>query len=93
MAKDQSKTTAKNGLFKKGNPGRKKGIPNKTTTAAKEAFALAFEGMGGVPKLIEWGKKNPGDFFKLYSRLIPVDLTSGEKAIDRTIIERVVVRG
>lgn len=24
-------------------PGRPKGMPNKTTTAAKEAFALAFD--------------------------------------------------
>jgi hypothetical protein len=55
--------------------GRPKGVPNKLTTAAKEAFALAFEGVGGVEKLTEWGRENPGEFFKLYARLIPIDVS------------------
>lgn len=59
----------------KAGPGRPKGVPNKVTTVAKEAFALAFEGLGGVPKLIEWAKANPSEFFKLYARLIPVQHT------------------
>lgn len=58
-----------------GNPsGRKKGKPNKMTPKVKEAFALAFEGIGGVPAFIAWAKKNPAEFYKLYARLIPVDV-------------------
>ena len=60
--------------------GRTKGVPNKTTTAAKEAFSLAFEGIGGVPALIEWAEENRSDFFKLYARLIPVELSGAVKA-------------
>lgn len=67
-------------LIKKGmrgfndNGGRKKGTPNKFTASAKEAIQLAFEGIGGVPALIEWAEKNRGDFYKLYARLIPLDV-------------------
>lgn len=53
--------------------GRQKGVPNKLTKSAREAFALAFEGIGGAPALVAWAKKNPTEFFKLYARLIPVE--------------------
>lgn len=65
----------KKGHAKKG--GRQKGTPNKTTVAAKEAFAAAFDQLGGVERLVLWAKLNPTEFFKLYARLIPVEL-SGE---------------
>lgn len=57
--------------------GRPPGIPNKTTRAAREAFQFAFDGMGGAEALRDWGKANPGEFYKLYARLIPVDHTGG----------------
>jgi hypothetical protein len=53
--------------------GRRPGVGNKINTAAKDAFALAFEGMGGVKGLIEWGRRNRTEFYKLYSKLIPAD--------------------
>lgn len=53
--------------------GRKKGVPNKTTTAAREAFGLAFAGIGGADALTVWAKDNPTEFYKLYARLIPVE--------------------
>lgn len=53
--------------------GRQPGTPNKITKSAREAFQLAFEGIGGYPKLQEWGEANPTEFFKLYARLIPVE--------------------
>lgn len=65
---------------KKGTPktgGRKPGTPNKLTVAAKEAFQLAFEGVGGVDGLIKWAQHNPDEFYKLYARLIPVDVKHG----------------
>ena len=59
-------------------PGRKKGIPNKFTTNAKQAFQQAFDELGGADGLVAWAQadegKNLGDFYKLYARLIPVDL-------------------
>lgn len=57
--------------------GRPKGCKSKVGQEAKEAFALAFEGIGGVPKLIEWAMKNRETFYKLYSKLIPVEVKGG----------------
>lgn len=62
------------GLGKAAGSGRKKGTPNKITVMCKEAFAYAFEGLGGVPALIRWGKTHKTEFYKLYSRLIPVEV-------------------
>lgn len=53
--------------------GRQKGTPNKLTATAREAFSLAFQGMGGVEGLTKWAQANPTEFFKLYARLIPVE--------------------
>lgn len=65
----------------KGHPhyggGRKKGQQNASTVAAKEAFALAFKGIGGVTALRGWAEENQTEFFKLYARLIPVDVNAG----------------
>ncbi len=47
--------------------------PNKTTASAREAFALAFQGIGGTDALQIWAKENTTEFFKLYARLIPVE--------------------
>lgn len=62
--------------------GRSKGTPNKTTVAVKEAFRDAFDDLGGVPALVEWAKKNPTQFYQLYSKLLPteVDATISGKA-------------
>ena len=74
---------AKNGTsFSKENPGpgRPKGVPNKSTIAAKEAFQLAFDKMGGWERLAQWAMQdsdNMKEFYKLYARLIPQDVTSG----------------
>lgn len=60
-----------------GNPktgGRKKGTPNKNTAAIKDAFRTAFEQMGGIHSLVEWGKENPTQFYQLVSKLIPTEV-------------------
>lgn len=61
----------------------------KTTTGfgraeVVNAFNLAFQMIGGVSRLALWADRNPGEFFKLYGKLLPsssqVDLT-GEQTI------------
>jgi hypothetical protein len=53
--------------------GRPRGSANKLTRAAKEAFGLAFEKLGGVKALAEWAEENRTEFYKLYARLIPTE--------------------
>jgi hypothetical protein len=44
------------------------------------AFASAFELIGGTTRLALWANDNPGDFYKLFGKLLPsatqVELTS-----------------
>lgn len=54
--------------------GRVKGTPNKTTKAAKEGLELAFEGLGGVEALTTWAKENQTEFYKLWAKLLPVQV-------------------
>lgn len=35
------------------------------------AFEGAFELIGGVPRLALWAHENPGDFYRLFSKLLP----------------------
>ena len=53
--------------------GRKKGSQNKFTASAKEAFALAAQGLGGAKGLERWARENETEFWKLYARLIPIE--------------------
>ena len=66
------------GRFKPGEGGRPKGAVNKITRSAREAFQFAFDELGGAEALKAWAVANPTDFFKLYSRLIPMEMTGPE---------------
>ena len=65
--------------FKKGesgNPaGKPKGTASKLTIAAREAFQRAFDEVGGVRDLATWAKENRTEFYKLYGKLIPIQVT------------------
>ena len=64
---------------------------NKVTRSAKEALALAFDGIGGVAELEKWAKRpeNRADFYKLWSKLVPTEITGKDGgAIVLTIAER-----
>lgn len=61
-----------------GNPnGRPVGALGKTTRAAKENFALAFDALGGMERMVQWAQSDPDNlktFYTLYARLIPTEL-------------------
>lgn len=67
--------------------GRPKGIPNKSTIAAKEALQMAFEGIGGVQALTHWAREpdNMGEFFKLYAKLLPIDMKHSGEIVSRVL--------
>lgn len=60
-------------------PGRPKGVPNRLTMTVKRAIEATFEGTGGVEAFIEWAKANPGEFYKLWAKLLPVDIKADIK--------------
>lgn len=69
--------------------GRTQGTPNKLTASAKEAFALAFDALGGYEAMVAWAKSDPDNrkvFYTLYARLIPVDVTTEGKALTFQVI-------
>ena len=78
--------------------GRPKGVPNKTTTAAKEAIAMVAEGLGGAQRMIEWAKADPINerafWTSIYPKLLPLQVNGagdqGEHLISR--IELVAMR-
>jgi hypothetical protein len=78
----------------KGQPklgGRQKGSVNKTTVRVKEALESAFHGIGGVPALMAWAKEEPGEFYKLWSKLLPQDVkVEGGLDIRHVLAERLM---
>lgn len=61
-------------MFPGPGPGRPKGSVNKSTAAVKAALEEAFDQLGGVPSLLQWARREPGEFYKLWSKLIPKDI-------------------
>jgi hypothetical protein len=54
--------------------GRPKGSKGKAGATAKENIIAVFTRMGGTAKMAEWAQANQTEFYKLYGRLIPVDV-------------------
>lgn len=72
--------------YPKGKPrppgsGRAKGTPNKATKTIREAWIEAFNLVNEQIPLYEWGAQNPEKFYPLATKLIPIDVTSGDKPI------------
>lgn len=63
--------------FEKGHKkgkGRPKGSPNKLTATVKQVFEDAFNKLqeDKLQNILEWGKRNPTEFYKLASKMIPL---------------------
>lgn len=72
--------------------GRTRGTPNRTTAACKEALSLAFDGIGGVAALRTWAKANQTQFYKLWSKMLPQEVTgeNGGPLQVRVVFEEVL---
>lgn len=60
-------------------PGRKKGVPNKTTALLKDAIIKAAEAAGGDDGLVGYlekqAAKNPGPFMALLGKVLPMQVS------------------
>jgi hypothetical protein len=85
------------GRFGPGNPGKPKGAISKTTRTAKEAIALAAEGLGGADRLIAWAQEDPANerafWSSIYPKLIPVQLQGdADSPLVVQVVKRVIVK-
>ena len=62
--------------------GREKGTPNKNTATVREAFENAFKLLqeDDEANVITWGKNNTTEFYKLSSKLIPMQISGDPEA-------------
>lgn len=78
---------------RRGKGGSRKGVPNKVTALARENIITVFDRMGGISEMVDWAKANKSEFYKLYARLIPVEVTGKDGgAIQMEVGERNALR-
>jgi len=83
-------------LTKLSKPGTRLSIPSNRDFTRKDvvrAFTNAFELIGGMPRLALWAHNNEGDFYKLYSRLLPSQASSALGEANELVIKHVLPRG
>jgi hypothetical protein len=58
--------------------GRKKGTPNRTTAAVKDAIQIVASNLGGPDRMLAWAKEDPLNeriFWKdIYPKLLPLQV-------------------
>jgi hypothetical protein len=55
---------------------KKEVAPTEVTGEAKDMIALAFEGIGGLPKLIQWARTHQTAFYSAYTKLLPLQVSA-----------------
>lgn len=55
-------------------PGRPPAAQNKTSRKVKECLIQTFENMGGTRAMTAWAKKNPGEFYRMWVRILPQEV-------------------
>lgn len=64
--------------FKKGQGGRPKGVPNKLSKSIRDSILEAFNELQ-IDKqynILSWAKENTTEFYKIASKLIPVEVAA-----------------
>ena len=78
MEEQVKETANKFGNLPGPGPGRPKGVPNKTTQLAKNVISQAADKLGGMERLVEWAKENPGNerafWTTIYPKVLPLQI-------------------
>jgi hypothetical protein len=52
----------------------RRGKPNKLCAEAKENIQAVFVRLGGTAEMAVWAKENKTEFYKIYSKLLPLKM-------------------
>jgi hypothetical protein len=78
--------------FKKGQSGNPAGRPpgaiNLLSRTAKVNIQQCFVDMGDLPAFVEWAKRNQTQFYQLYARLLPHEISSEDCGGVTVIIQK-----
>jgi hypothetical protein len=53
----------------------RKGSPNKLGALAKDNIAAVFNRLGGTAAMADWAEANKTEFYRIYARLVPTQVT------------------
>ena len=70
--------------------GKPKGIKSKQTVAVKQCLINAFEHIGGWKNLSKWASENETDFYKLWSKMIPHEITGEDGGDVKITLKKIV---
>lgn len=87
MTEKQSTVKTRKGGKREG-AGRRPGVPNKLSGTVKDNIVRVFEKIGGVPRMCSWAEKNETQFYSLYAKLLPLQVT-GEGGEPIQIVNRI----
>lgn len=73
MSEKQSNNSNRGG--KREGAGRKQGVPNKLSSTVKDNIIDVFDRIGGVESMAVWATENQTQFFNLYAKLLPLQVT------------------
>ncbi len=60
--------------------GRKAGTPNKISLSVKESVLKTFVAIGGDKAMATWAKENQTEFYKIFSKLLPTEVSGPDGA-------------
>ena len=71
--------------------GRRKGVPNKVTTALKDMITQALANVGGVAYLEAQAAENPTAFLTLVGRVLPLQVKDGgdDPRVPPTVVQHI----
>jgi hypothetical protein len=55
--------------------GRPLGVPNKLSATVKDNIITVFDDIGGIEQMSAWAKENKTQFYNMYAKLLPLQVT------------------
>lgn len=70
----------------------KKRGAGKVSAQAKENITAVFVKLGGTAAMARWAKRNPDEFYRIYARMIPHEMTGPDGRDLFGKVERVILK-